>query len=205
MDTSGSDSPRTAARDKPAGAAAVRESILDAAIRLMGERGSTDVALREIAREANVNHGLVHRHFGTRQDVLIAVLRRQSEVGADFLRDAENIHAAIDRLWEHPKMAENSKLVASALLGGVEPESIAPGHAFRRLEQLLEADDCTDEDRRAATAVAISCLILGWGIFGDYLTANAGAKHPERLRAQVLEILHGLSRDRPNLPGGQAV
>ena len=197
MNTSGSDSPATATKSKPAGAKEVRESILDAAVKLMSERGNTDVALREIAREANVNHGLVHRHFGTRHDVLIAVLQRHSEIGANFLRDTDDIDAAIDKLWAHPNMIESSKLVASALLGGVEPETIAAGHAFRRLEQLLEGDDPEGADKRAATAVAISCLILGWGIFGDYLTANAGVKDAKKLRAGVLEALHTLHHSSP--------
>lgn len=197
MNISGSDSPAAATKSKPAGAKEVRESILDAAVKLMSERGNTDVALREIAREANVNHGLVHRHFGTRHDVLIAVLQRHSEIGANFLRDTDDIDAAIDKLWAHPNMIESSKLVASALLGGVESETIAAGHAFRRLEQLLEGDDPEGADKRAATAVAISCLILGWGIFGDYLTANAGVKDAKKLRAGVLEALHTLHHSSP--------
>jgi len=159
----------------------------------MGERGNTDVALREIAREANVNHGLVHRHFGTRYDVLVAALRRHSEIGAEFLRDIDDIDSAIDKLWTHPNMTASSKLLAAALLEGVDPEAIAVGHAFRRLEQLLESDDPASADKRAATAVAISCLTLGWGIFGEYLTANAGVEEPTKLRAGVLEILHTLN------------
>lgn len=183
-----------ALKAKPAGAAQVRESILDAAVKLMGERGSADVALREIAREANVNHGLVHRHFGTRHDVLIAVLKRHSEIGADFLRDADDIDAAINKLWAHPNMVESSKLVASALLGGVAPESIADGHALRRLEQLLQADDMEAAQKKArATAVALSCLMLGWGIFGNYLSAAANASGSQELRSDVLEILHSLA------------
>lgn len=197
MNTSGSDSPTAASKSKPAGAKEVHESLLDAAVKLMSERGNTDVALREIAREANVNHGLVHRHFGTRHDLLIAILQRHSEIGANFLRDADDIDSAIDKLWAHPNMIESSKLVASALLEGVEPEKIAVGHAFLRLEQLLEDNALEHADKRAATAVAISCIILGWGIFGDYLTAKAGVEESKKLRAGVLEILHTLHRSSP--------
>lgn len=100
----GSDTAAT--KTKPLGSIEVRESILDAAVKLMGERGTTDVALREIAREANVNHGLVHRHFGTRHDVLIAALKRHSAIGADFLKDVSDIDTAIDKLWTHPNMAK---------------------------------------------------------------------------------------------------
>ncbi|WP_218239649.1 TetR/AcrR family transcriptional regulator [Comamonas fluminis] len=180
---------------KPMGATEVRQSILDAALKLMSKQGNTDVALREIAREANVNHGLVHRHFGTRQDVLIAALQRHSEIGADYLQDAANIDTAIDKLWSHPNMTESARLMASALLGGVSPQSIAEGHALRKLEQLLQAGDASASPAETtARAVALSCLTLGWGVFGHYLTAVAQDSDPEQLRANVLEVLHAMAR-----------
>lgn len=201
MNISGTHSSAVEAKSKPAGAAEVRESILDAAVKLMRERGNTDVALREIAREANVNHGLVHRHFGTKHDVLIAVLQRHSEIGAGFLRDAHHIDDAIDRLWEHPNMAESSKLVAGALLNGIAAESIAEGHALRTLEHLLQTGNPhADADAVTSTAVAISCLILGWGIFGDYLSANARATDPQKLRTGIQAILHTLVQSRQEQP-----
>ena len=188
----GSDTAAT--KTKPLGGIEVRQSILDAAVKLMSERGTTDIALREIAREANVNHGLVHRHFGTRHDVLIAALKRHSASGAEFLQDVSDIDTAIDKLWTHPNMAESSKLMASALLGGVPAESIAEGHALRRLEQLLTSSGNTAaETNTTAIAVTLSCLILGWGIFGNYLTAVAKDMEPEQLRSDVLSILQSLA------------
>ena len=181
-------------KTKPMGAAEVRQSILDAALKLMSKQGNTDVALREIAREANVNHGLVHRHFGTRHDVMIAALQRHSEIGADYLQDAATIDTAIDKLWTHPNMAESARLMASALLGGVAPESIAEGHALRKLEQLLQAGTTeASPGDTTARAVALSCLILGWGVFGHYLTAVAQNSDPEQLRANVLDVLHEMA------------
>lgn len=186
-----------AMKAKPLGAAEVRKSILDAAAKLMSERGNTDVALREIAREANVNHGLIHRHFGTRHDVLIAALQRHMEIGADFLKDAADIDTAVDRLWAHPNMIESSKLMASALLGGVDPESISEGHAMHSLKQLLIARDSRmTQSEATAIAVALSCLILGWGIFGNFLTVVAKDSEPEKLRSDVLDILHSLAHDK---------
>ena len=195
MDISDDGADPAAKQTKPIGATEVRQSILDAALKLMSKQGNTDVALREIAREANVNHGLVHRHFGTRQDVLIAALQRHSEIGADYLQDAANIDTAIHKLWTHPNMAESAKLMASALLGGVAPKSIAEGHALRKLEQLLQAGDTkASPDDTTARAVALSCLILGWGVFGSYLTAVAQDSDPEQLRANVLDVLHEMAR-----------
>jgi AcrR family transcriptional regulator len=51
-----------------------RQEILDAAVRLFGERGYSDVSLSEIARAAGVTHALVHHYFGSKRDLYLAVL-----------------------------------------------------------------------------------------------------------------------------------
>lgn len=163
--------------DKPAGADAVREAILDAAIRLLEERGTTDVSLREIARAANVNHGLVHRHFGTRNDVLTAVFHRQSQLGATQVTDASDIDEALGRLQAQPATKAYARLLAAALLDGVEPAGIAAGHSFRQLLELLSQRDGDELTRESTAALAAAvCLILGWGVFGEFISASAGLK-----------------------------
>lgn len=162
--------------DKPAGADAVREAILDAAIRLLDERGTTDVSLREIARAANVNHGLVHRHFGTRNDVLTAVFQRQSQRGAMRLTNAPDLGTALAHLHSLPDTQRYARLLAAALLDDVEPEAIAAGHSFRQLLALPGADGTGQHKSSTAPLAAAVCLVLGWGVFGDFIAASAGLK-----------------------------
>lgn len=50
--------------------------MLDAATTLFAARGPASVAVRDIAAAARVNHALVHRHFGSKQEVWRAVLER---------------------------------------------------------------------------------------------------------------------------------
>jgi hypothetical protein len=53
---------------------ASRAAILDAAREVFTERGYAHATIREIARRAGVTHGLVMRHFGAKEQLLIEAL-----------------------------------------------------------------------------------------------------------------------------------
>lgn len=58
-----------------------KEKILAAAERLFASRGLEGVTTREICREAGVNGALVNYHFGTKEKLYGACLRRMFETG----------------------------------------------------------------------------------------------------------------------------
>jgi AcrR family transcriptional regulator len=58
---------------KPHGKDEVVHAIMSAAIPLIAERGVKAVSFRDIAEAANVNHGLITRHFGTKEALLARV------------------------------------------------------------------------------------------------------------------------------------
>src|SRR5262245_13339449 len=51
-------------------------ALIDATISLLAERGPAALSVRDIAAHAGVNHGLVHRHFGSKQALVRAALDR---------------------------------------------------------------------------------------------------------------------------------
>jgi AcrR family transcriptional regulator len=51
-----------------------KSRILDAAFRCLATSGYTALSVREIARDAGVNHALINYHFGTKDRLVIAVL-----------------------------------------------------------------------------------------------------------------------------------
>jgi AcrR family transcriptional regulator len=53
---------------------AARAAILDAAGRILARDGSADFATRAVAAEAGVNQSLIHYHFGTKENLMLAVL-----------------------------------------------------------------------------------------------------------------------------------
>src|SRR5271157_4185899 len=73
MTTDGA-SPGPAQETLPTGRDEVIAAILDSAGQLFAERGPAAASIRDIAARARVNHGLVFRHFGTKEQLVAAVL-----------------------------------------------------------------------------------------------------------------------------------
>ena len=62
--------PKTAARE------AAEQALLDAAERLLVDAGYAGITTRRVAKEAGVNHGLVHYYFGSNENLLVHALER---------------------------------------------------------------------------------------------------------------------------------
>lgn len=61
-----------------------RRALIDATISAIGERGSLDVTMSEIAGRAGVSSALAHHYFGAKDDLLVATMRHLlAELGAD--------------------------------------------------------------------------------------------------------------------------
>ncbi|HSD02873.1 MAG TPA: TetR/AcrR family transcriptional regulator [Gaiellales bacterium] len=54
----------------------IRTAFLDAAERLLIEEGRAGISTRRVAREAGLNHGLVHYYFGSVENLMVAVFER---------------------------------------------------------------------------------------------------------------------------------
>jgi AcrR family transcriptional regulator len=54
----------------------IKTTFLDAAERLLIEEGRNGISTRRLAREAGLNHGLVHYYFGSVENLMLAVFER---------------------------------------------------------------------------------------------------------------------------------
>jgi TetR/AcrR family transcriptional repressor of bet genes len=64
-----------------------RKAIIDAAILTIGERGSLEVTMSEIAGRAGVSPALAHHYFGAKEDLLQATMRQLlTDLGHDCVR-----------------------------------------------------------------------------------------------------------------------
>lgn len=56
-----------------------RKVLLDAAEELLVSKGLSEITTRKVADKAGVNQALIHYHFGTMEELLLAVLERVSQ------------------------------------------------------------------------------------------------------------------------------
>lgn len=100
---------RRVARRKPqARSAATRESVLDAALECLAERGYARTATADVAERAGVSRGALLHHFPTRAGLLAATVEHLAERRLAELRRAleqrdparDEIDAAVDFVWK---------------------------------------------------------------------------------------------------------
>ena len=82
-----------AKRGKPYHHGNLRETLLEAATRLIAEVGPTAFTLREVARRAGVSHNAPYRHFRDKEDLTVAVATQGFEELATAMLAAAGQHA----------------------------------------------------------------------------------------------------------------
>lgn len=188
---------------RPQGAEAVREALIRAAAELFARRGPAAVTVREIARQAQVNHGLVHRHFGSKDALLGAVLGRLAEeLAAGAARPGRRrdrgegnlppLSAQVFRATR--RQGTYWRVLAHALLEGADPGSIQPAFPVTRgfvktLERWREAGRIDPALDPRALAASVLALGLGFLMFEPFLLAATGLgqeKPRQRYRALAL-------------------
>lgn len=164
---------------------ATRERLLEAAVSLVGEVGWSGVTTRLVAERAGVNPGLVHYHFGSVSDLLVAAC-----VG--FAR--ELLGQAAEQLAAQSDVAEGVDWLLAELSGytGTDPASVAFAEALLaagRLPELREGLARVVADFRTTAA--------------DWLRERTGAAGAGADAAAVLlaAALDGLVLHRALEPG----
>lgn len=178
---------------KPRGRDQVRSAVLTATSALVAERGPDGFSVREIAARAGVNHALVHRHFGTKADVLEQMLAADAEAVVAAVvdsglptsgqADGEVVAELLDLLADRPSYW---RTLVHAVLDS--PEAALPGTASTT-EHFSGLWRGSDDD---AVPVSVAGMtVLGWLIFGRFMTDATGAD-PEATRQAVAQQVAAL-------------
>jgi AcrR family transcriptional regulator len=106
--------PKPAARvrpplPRPNADPATRRKVLDAAVSCIIERGFYRASSNEIARQAGMTWGVIQYHFGTREQLMLAVLEDMSGRWVDLVEHANiddgdasaRLHQLVDLLGHH--------------------------------------------------------------------------------------------------------
>ena len=167
----------------PVGREQVSAAILAAAADLFAERGPASTSIRDIASRSGVNHGLVFRHFGTKEQLIGAVLDHLGQNLTTLIESGappEDLEAALDRHW---------RVMARALLDGFPAAKLQA--RFPTIELMLDQvrpRHSNDFSARMAVANA-AALQLGWRLFEPFLRSASGIE--ELPESQLRELVGG--------------
>ena len=76
-----------AATTRPELSSEKAQRIVDAMRTCVGARGATGATFDHVAREAGVSRGLLHYYFGTKERLLVEVVRRDCDLRMERMRD----------------------------------------------------------------------------------------------------------------------
>ena len=161
---------------RPTGRDEILDAVLDAADRLFAKSSPTEVSLREIAREADVTYGLVHRHFGTKEALIEQLLQRYQQRWLRRLDRQPDYDDALDYiLGPSADTGAYLRLVAWMLLAGKGAASPDAHRRYVELDRLLTltgSPEPDDEKRSpAVTTAAALAFIFGWRFFNPFIRA----------------------------------
>ncbi len=121
-------------RHRRRNAEASRAAILEAARQVFAERGYAGATIREIARHAGVTHGLVMRHYGSKEQLLIAALPGPRDLPGIIPGEAATLPERIATMFVEQTESSTSDHALIVLI-----RSAASGdEAAMRLYQALE-------------------------------------------------------------------
>lgn len=169
-----------------------RQRLLEAAISLFSQRPPHEVSVREIAAEAGVNHGLVHRYYGGKPGLTRAVLRHVlRETGTAILGTVDTdvsaaIASGLDVLHRERWVVE---VMAHVLLQQHSAEELPIASLWPVLgERWGHSTDV------AATVATAEAATLGWLMFEPLIIRGTGldSLDPDERRARVARVIASL-------------
>lgn len=184
-------------------------AILLAAMELMGSKGPAKVSLRDIAAKAGVNYGLIHRHFGTKDSLLLGIFQAFTDYGASIIRSSETIHEAVEGTF-NADSGRYADLLASAVLDGMDPRRLyvdSSGMADFAAHIAAEWAEPSEEfERRPAfdprvVGSFVMLMVVVWDFYAPYMQVVNGYEDRDlsEVRTEVLDLMKFLvSASRPD-------
>ena len=183
----------------PAGSPATRDRIVDTALRLFSEKGTSAVSMRELADAADVTVPGVYYHFASKADLIQAVYHAARGSDADGANEpvavqSRTVEARIveQAAREFARLLDDAEFLRlmqrEAVLG--DADALAVGGALaedwrsRWQAVLAGADDLAADADVVAAADVIATFL--WGLFVEYLN------HHDATVAGRIEAFAGL-------------
>jgi TetR/AcrR family transcriptional regulator, repressor for neighboring sulfatase len=162
---------------RPKGAAEIRRAAVRAAGRRFAAEG-LDASLRDIAADANINVGLIHRHVGNKDDLIRLVLVEQSRAGARAVARAKDLDEAFGWMFGQLRTGGDYVRIVARLL--LSPSG--HGNYERDYETIRALRDKMPDGVDELGLIAAMTLVYGWAVFGDQLADAFGVFAADRGR-----------------------
>jgi TetR/AcrR family transcriptional regulator, repressor for neighboring sulfatase len=183
--------------DSPHGRKAIKEAVLNATEKLLSEYSPNEITVRQIAKEAGVNHSLIHRHFGTKEKVIIAVHEQMIGKMSSATADIENIVGNVKLFFKASEQNSSRRiLLTKAMLDGVSPHLIQNHfpvmHQLLNLAKKRSAEKETPSKYDDEVLVAfLTASVMGWFLYQPFLIASLGLenKNKDDIHNQLIEML----------------
>ncbi len=182
-------------KEKPKGKADVMAAIMATTAVLISRRGVNSITLRDIARKANVNHGLIFRHFGSKEKLIRAVGLHM--VNSMFEETKKRNESLLDSLFGmDDRYSMNIRVIVRIILD--DPKENAIVDAKPLIDKFLDWINEEQKKFRISPAVdpivlmfTFACVVFGDELFGPYIRKimDIPADSYKRLRPQILQTI----------------
>jgi AcrR family transcriptional regulator len=175
-----------------------RTAIIEAARQTFTERGYARTTLREIARRAGVTHGLITRHFSSKEGLFLAAVPGNRDLERVAAGDPATLpdriaHAFVHRMEADAagdpliallRSAASDERAAAGLLVAMQEHSVT---VYRSVLAPEESGTCDDLDIRVAL---VGSQLVGVA-FSRYIarTEPLASMRPDHLAAHLTRIL----------------
>ncbi len=162
-----------------------RRELLDALVAECAENGVGGRSLRELAEAVGTSHRMLLHHFGSRDELLLAIVddveRRQMELLRELITDGTGFAA----MWDHlrrPELRALERLFFECYTRGAQGESpfttMLPGVVDRWLDEVQSATDAAADPALARLGLAVMRgLLLDLVGTNDDAGVDAAAQH----------------------------
>ncbi len=186
-------------RPRPRGAEAVRSALMSAANQLNAERTPRTITVREIADLADVNPGLVHKYFGSKDSLIREATEQLASTMEATAEAGDQVRDSIGPLFE--KLVSESAMVrtlASVLLEGADVAELRGRHGsametalHRAIAEIREQPTQVESQIMVA---AIASTMLGWVVFSEYIKMATALddRDDSAVRAELVRVCEGL-------------
>lgn len=149
-----------------------RREILDAAKKVFANAGYRNGSIRDIAKELGASPGLVIHHFGSKEQLLVAILEDRDETTEESFAAAVREGRLLDELKKIVRANERDRGLTTFYVT-LAAEAVNPAHPahdyfvsrYERILNFLE-DGIEQEQKRGILPNAVSAGVLARTIIG---------------------------------------